>query len=169
MEILLVRHAIAGERDAAKWPDDRLRPLTREGIKKFRSAARGLSRLIEMPDAVLSSSLARAWQTAEILEGTCGWPEAERLAALEPGHKAAEALAALKKWGSDERVVLVGHEPDLGGLLATMLAGAPEVLAVEFKKGGAALVRFDEVPRAGGGKLLWLVPPRILRASAEDN
>ena len=40
-ELYLVRHAIAEERGDA-WPDDSKRPLTEEGMSRFRKSARGL-------------------------------------------------------------------------------------------------------------------------------
>ena len=41
LEIYLVRHAVAAER-GPKYPDDRLRPLTPEGVKRFRESVKGL-------------------------------------------------------------------------------------------------------------------------------
>jgi phosphohistidine phosphatase SixA len=168
MDVLLVRHAIAEERDFDRWPDDRGRPLTREGTRKFRAVAQVLARCWETPDLVLASPLARTWQTAQLLEEECRWPEPEECPALEPAKKPSEILAMLKKRAEAETVVLVGHEPSLQGILSHFVAGAAEGLPVEMKKGGAALVRFDGNVRAGGAKLLWLVPPRLLLAAGSD-
>ena len=44
MKLLLIRHAIAVEREAFEG-DDGKRPLTREGIGRMRRAARGLARV----------------------------------------------------------------------------------------------------------------------------
>jgi phosphohistidine phosphatase len=162
MELLLIRHAIAEERDPERWPDDRGRPLTRAGAVKFRSVARTLSRICETPDEVFSSPLRRAWQTAEILEDVCGWPAPTALSSLEPGMKAAETVTSLQSPTERERIVLVGHEPSLHELLAFLLGGARSTVAIEMKKGGAALVRCDAGIRAGGGCLLWLLPPRVI-------
>jgi phosphohistidine phosphatase len=168
MELLLVRHAIAEERDSEKWPDDRGRPLTREGVRKFRSVSRILSKTWQTPDLVLSSPLARAWQTAQILEEVCGWPEPEELPSLEPGRKPAETVTALKKRDGAGQIVLVGHEPSMHELLSHLLCGPTEILSLEMKKGGAALVRFDAGVRAGAASLLWLLPPRIVLATGKD-
>ena len=46
LEILIVRHAIAAERDAKRWPDDRGRPLTAEGVRRFRGVARHLGETV---------------------------------------------------------------------------------------------------------------------------
>jgi len=168
MELLLVRHAIAEERDPEKWPDDRGRPLTREGARKFRSVARVLSTAWETPDLVLSSPLARAWQTAQILEEVCSWPAPEEFLSLEPGRRPAETITALKKRAGAEHIVLVGHEPSMHEILSFFLGGSADSVSLEVKKGGAALVRFDAAIRAGTASLLWLLPPRVLLAVARD-
>jgi phosphohistidine phosphatase SixA len=53
VELYLVRHAIAEQRDAVRWPDDSQRPLTAEVIARFRPAARGLSRIVSTVARVL--------------------------------------------------------------------------------------------------------------------
>src|SRR4030095_6138514 len=45
VDLYLVRHAIAEPRDSERWPDDASRPLTENGVKLFRAAARGLRSL----------------------------------------------------------------------------------------------------------------------------
>src|SRR5205085_3862257 len=81
--LYLVRHAFAGHADAARWPDDAKRPLTADGVRRFRPAAEGLRRLAPDVDVVLSSGYTRAWQTAELLHEVTGWPVPEACAALE--------------------------------------------------------------------------------------
>jgi phosphohistidine phosphatase SixA len=121
-----------------------------------------------MPDVVLSSPLARAWQTAQVLEEACGWPEPEEFPALEPDRRPAGVLTALRKRSEAERVVLVGHEPLMHELLSHFVGGPGASLSMEVKKGGTALIRFDRALRAGGGVLVWLLPPRVALASVDD-
>ena len=165
MEILLVRHAVAEERDSARWSDDRGRPLTREGARKFRSVARILAKAWEKPDLVLSSPLARASQTAQILTAVCGWPEPEGLPCLGPDGMPAETVTVLRRRAGVTHVVLVGHEPTMHQILSLFLDGTADGVSLEMKKGGAALVRFDAALRAGSGSLLWLLPPRVALAA----
>jgi phosphohistidine phosphatase len=167
MELLLIRHAIAEEVDPERWPDDRGRPLTRAGAARFRAVARALARICETPEEVFSSPLRRTWQTAEILETACGWPAPTALPSLEPGVKSAETITSLQSTTDRERIVLVGHEPSLHELVAFLLGGARSAVALEMKKGGAALVRCDAGIRAGGGCLLWLLPPRVLLSAGK--
>jgi len=67
MELLIVRHAIAFEADARRWPDDSERPLSPQGLARARKAAAGMKQLVRAPGRVLVSSLVRARQTAAIL------------------------------------------------------------------------------------------------------
>ena len=161
MELLIVRHASAEVRDPEKWPDDRERPLTTEGAGRFNRIARHLALLLPEVDAVWSSPLRRAWQTAEILEKKGGWPAPQELRALEPGIATVEVTELLGRETAG-RLVLVGHEPTLSELITHLTAGPGDRAILEMKKGGAALLSFPAEPKAGDGVLLWLLPPRVV-------
>src|SRR5215211_4026821 len=133
MDVYLVRHALAFDPDPAAWPDDRDRPLTANGEKKFRQAARGLQEVVPSVDVVLSSPLTRAWQTAEILHTKAGWPEPIRFDALEPGRPAAEVVEALQPHAEAQSLALVGHEPSLHELAAYLLSGDPMTVRLTMK------------------------------------
>jgi phosphohistidine phosphatase SixA len=62
-----------------------------------------------------------------------------------------------------ESIVMVGHEPDLGRLLAVCIAGPDAKPALRFRKGGAACLCFAGEPRVGEAVLEWLLPPKALR------
>ena len=74
MDLYLVRHGVAYDPDPAQWPDDKDRPLTQDGEKRFRRAARGLRELVPAVSVVLSSRWVRAWRTAELLEKEARFP-----------------------------------------------------------------------------------------------
>jgi len=164
MELLIVRHASAFERDPRRWPDDDERPLSPEGIARAHKAAAGMKRLAKPPARVLVSPLVRAKQTAAILTESAGWPSATECAALAPGI-APEALFAALRRLPETRIAVVGHEPALGRLVAVSLPGSPGAQAFPFKKMGAALLTFEGAARAGGAHLAWFVPPKVLRAA----
>jgi phosphohistidine phosphatase len=164
MELLIVRHAIAHERDARRWPDDGERPLSPEGMARAHKAAAGIRRLVKRPARVLVSPLLRARQTATILTESAGWPKAAECAALAPGTAPETLLAALRRM-PDARIALVGHEPGLGRLMALSLPGSTGAAAFHFRKMGAALLTFQGAARAGGARLDWLVPAKVLRAA----
>jgi phosphohistidine phosphatase len=163
MQLLLVRHAIAHERDAQRWRDDAARPLSPRGIVRARRAAQGVKRLTPRPARVLVSPLLRARQTATILSQCAHWPKALLCAQLVPGAPPEEFLALLAR--SDARCIgAVGHEPDLSELLAACLGGTTRA-PFEFRKMGVALLSFRGAARAGRARLVSFLPPRVLRAA----
>ncbi len=157
-----MRHAIAEPRNPARWPDDSLRPLSPEGVELFRLAARGLERIGVEVEAVLASSYARAWRTAEILAEEAGWPPPAAAPELEATSSASAALE-LAASRSESLLALVGHEPDLSELTSLALTGDPHAAAIQFKKGGVACLRFGGAPAAGRAEVRWSATPKILR------
>jgi phosphohistidine phosphatase len=163
MDLLIIRHAIAFDRDRHRWSDDADRPLSAAGIRRARKAATGLKELTNRPQRLLTSPLARARQTAQILTHVAGWPQAEEVPELSPDEPALAVLALLARDRS-KLVAVVGHQPGLGHLLATCLLGAGASLPIEMKKNAVACVSFERAPRAGRAALKWLATPRMLRA-----
>lgn len=161
MELLIIRHAIAFERDRRRWADDGTRPLSPSGNRRSRKAAAGLKELCKVPDRLLTSPLVRAKQTAKILTEVAGWPPAEIAPVLAPGNGAA-VLTLLGKDRSS-RIAIVGHQPDLSALLAACLLRDGSDLPIEMKKNAAACLSFDGRVRAGRAALKWLATPRMLR------
>lgn len=161
MDLVLVRHAIAHDRDVARWPNDDLRPLTAEGIAQFHSAARGLKKLVPRVSVVLSSPLTRAMETAKMLETEAKWPAAHICDNLKPGHSTIDMIRTLADQSGV--VVAVGHEPDLSILAGLLIGVAPSAAGLHFKKGGAAELRFESEVAAGAGSLRWLATQKMLR------
>ena len=162
MQLLIIRHGTAVERGTPAIPDED-RPLTPEGETKFAEAAKGLASLVDRPDALLTSPLLRAKQTAALAAAAWSRIEPKETAALAGG-SFEEQAAVLDRYPRDATVAVVGHEPHLSGLLARLL-GSRHDDRLAFKKGGAALV---DVPGrlAGGGQLVWFLPPKALRKLA---
>lgn len=162
-ELYLVRHAIAAER-GPDWPDDDKRPLTVEGIARFKSIVKGLQVLDVDVDLIVTSPLVRARQTAELLSaGLASRPSVRALGGLAPGHGAQEVLTQLARAARRRRVALVGHEPDLGQL-AAHLVGASRPLA--FRKGSVCRIDLQGLTADRAGTLVWFIPPKALRRLA---
>lgn len=163
MRLLIVRHAVAVPRGTPGLPDPD-RPLTPEGEKKFKKAARGLARILDRPDEILTSPWRRALRTAEIAAEAWGKLAPKQTEALAGG--SFEGLTAvLESYPPNARLAVVGHEPWLSALLARLL-GTPEAERLQFKKGGVALVEV-EGRLADGGQLLLFLSPKVLRALAD--
>jgi len=139
----------AGQGDAG-------RPLTKEGIAKMQAGARGMRRLGLRLDALLSSPLVRAHETAAIVARELG-PELQLADELAPGCDMAQLFALLGEHRAAERVMLVGHEPDFSALIGALTGGR-----VLMKKGGLGRVDIERLEQ-GAGTLIWLLPPRVLR------
>ena len=91
LEIYLVRHAIAAER-GPKYPDDRKRPLTSDGIKRFKESVHGLVAIDIELDVILTSPLTRAEETATLLaEGFKKRVPVDTVEALAPRAEAVDA------------------------------------------------------------------------------
>ena len=163
MEVYLLRHGIAQERDPKKYPDDRLRPLTIEGLERMREIVRGMLKLGIEFDAVFDSGYTRARQTTEAVTDAyrIDSSDIQTTPALEPDHNPAEVLALLEANKTTKRVLLVGHEPHLS-LTVAFLIGGRDGDAFDFKKG--ALTRIDlQTLKKGAGTLMSLLPPKVLR------
>ena len=127
MRVVIVRHA-----EAAPGSPDELRTLTPAGRDQARELGRRLRDEGVEPDAVLTSPLLRARETAEALD--LGRPEPdERLA---PGATADDVRAAVRGRGRGGTVVVVGHQPDCGRIAAELGDGSEPA----FPPAGTAVV-----------------------------
>ncbi len=157
MKVYFLRHGIAFERSEWKGADAE-RPLTGDGIGKLRNTAETLAHLDLGLDAIISSPLVRARQTAEIVAQALGLKaklsEDERLA---PGFDNDQLQVMLREHSRANAVMLVGHEPDLSETISALIGGGRIVM----KKGGLALVDLPDA-QFRRGELLWLLTPKGL-------
>jgi len=162
MEIVLLRHAPAAEKEdwALTGRPDSERPLTMDGRKRAREAAKGLAAFLATADLVATSPWTRAKETAEFAAKALGAPLVESNFLLP--HRSPGSLAHWLSGLDGERVVLVGHEPHLSKVISWMMSGSAARSMVGLKKAQAVLL---ETKRAAPGSaiLLWSLPPRVLR------
>jgi phosphohistidine phosphatase len=115
VQLVIVRHA-----EAASGEPDELRPLTAEGREIARALGQRLAEQGLRPDAVLTSPLLRARETAQELARPAGI-EAEPDDRLAPGATADAVRAAAQERGGT--VVVVGHQPDCSRIAAALTGG----------------------------------------------
>ncbi len=164
MRLYLLRHAIAAQRDPKRYPTDLDRPLTFEGRRRMKRAAAGMRSLDMKVDLVLTSPLARARQTARIVvEAFTPAPPLRVLRPLAPGGGMGGVIAGLAGFPPAVSIVLVGHEPDLSRLAGALVLETRGDLPLEFKKGALCRIDFEGIPKAGGGRLVFHLTPKILR------
>ena len=163
MKLLLLRHAIAEEREdfARTGKDDRLRPLTDEGRKKMKQGARGLRQVLPGIDLLATSPLTRAAQTGAIVDSVYGGLSEVEIEELAPEATPTDFLRWLRKQKA-ETLAAVGHEPSISLLLSWLLTGS-ERRIFSFRKGGACLIEFTGEVGAGTATLLWALTPGQLR------
>lgn len=157
MKIYFLRHGQAGNRE--DWHgDDFDRPLTTDGIKRMGREAETIGDLDLELDVIITSPLARAKQTAQIVADELDMEDRlvedhnlgldfdfDRLRNLIAAHRDAVAI------------MLVGHEPSMSRTIGQLIGGAK----IDLKKGGLARIDLAS-PSSGTGELVWLIPPRIL-------
>lgn len=167
MNIYLLRHAIAEDRDPEKYPRDFDRPLTKDGRARMKLAAEGMKALGLTFDLVLSSPLIRALQTARIAARVFDpAPPVQIHGPMAPGGTTQQILSFPKRAARLDSVLLVGHEPDLSRLASNLLAPATVSVQIAFKKGALCRIDFEAKPAAGEGILVLLLTPKALRAMA---
>ncbi|HEY9870121.1 MAG TPA: phosphohistidine phosphatase SixA [Candidatus Obscuribacterales bacterium] len=167
MELYLVRHGIASQKLGGGVVNDAQRPLTEEGREETRLVALGLKRLGLKPDLIVTSPLVRAHQTAEIIAEVFGIGQSLKTCdALAPAGTASDLYKFLASFAQASEVFLVGHEPDMGRLAATLLWAGPE-LDMPFKKSGVCRIDITDVPPTAPGTLKWFITPRIASLMAK--
>lgn len=168
MDLLIIRHAPAEERErfALTGQPDEERPLTKRGQERMALAARGLTTLALPVERLIASPLTRAQQTAELLAPALELKSFDTEAILSPEAAVDGQIDWLRKQPRVDVLAIVGHEPGVGQLCATLVHGQPSG-NMPMKKGGAALIRFDSRIGHGNGRLVWFLPPSVLRALAE--
>ena len=164
MDLYIIRHAIAQPIGSKNDFTDEKRKLTAQGRDLMREAARGLRQLGVQLDLILTSPLVRALETAEIVADALGFDQklVEQTANLAPGASFAELFSEIKRHNGIESIALVGHQPDLGELISTLVWGDSRV-SVPLKKGSTCCIDVIETVPAIRGSLAWLLTPRQLR------
>lgn len=163
MNLYLLRHAIAVERGTAGYEIDSTRPLTPDGVRKMHRIAEGMLHLEVHPDVIVTSPSLRARQTADIAAQVLRLRRSVDVHdALSPGGDQARLLSDLGRlYGDHKGVMLVGHQPDLGELASTLVAGSLD-LALDLRKGGLCLLATTSLHYGQCATLKWLMTPRLL-------
>lgn len=165
MEILIVRHAIAMEREewlSTDQPDD-MRPLTQDGKKKFERGALGIRELVPEIEEIWTSPFFRAHETALLLQDVYPKTTAvKKVPELAVGGSKDRLIRKLRL-APLKRVALVGHEPDLSELVSMLLLNRGAFLDIEIKKGSAICLELEWGKRLSEAKLLWMLTPKQLR------
>ncbi|MBE9177284.1 phosphohistidine phosphatase SixA [Oculatella sp. LEGE 06141] len=161
IELYLIRHGIAAERDT--YANDGARPLTETGQHKTQRIAQRFRELELQFDLILTSPLVRARQTAEILQQTGLSPTLEQSSYLEPDGDFNGWVHWLQQWQpKNSCLALVGHEPDLGEWAERLVWGDTKQRLILKKAGIIGLLLPQTGSPVGNSQMFWLAPPRFL-------
>lgn len=154
-ELFLLRHGIAEERiDGRDHPD---RALTVRGRQRTQAVVAHLAACGLRAERLMTSPYRRALETATLAHRAGLAPSPEQSPLLAPGGDHCALVQACS-----ERCLLVGHEPDLSGLAATLLGVPPE--ALRLRKAGVLHLRAPAALgwRPGAAQLEALLRPGLL-------
>jgi len=160
MEIYILRHGIAVERGTPGYKRDGDRPLTDEGVEKMRQIAKAMREMDLQFDVIFSSPYVRAKATADIVAETLG-ENVTLTDSLLPEADPPELIDEIND-EKPQRVLLVGHEPDLSALISTLICGKRNA-DIELKKGGLAKLTAETLTYGKCATLNWLLTPKQLR------
>jgi phosphohistidine phosphatase len=166
MQLYIVRHGIAIDREDPKCPSDPERYLTEEGVEKTGQVAKGVAALGATADLFLSSPYVRAMQTAEIFASALDYAKQKirRTDLLLPGAEPSLLFRELARDKQVSSVFLFGHAPQLDDIIATALGSKRHVTSL--KKAGVALIELKRLSPPIG-LLVWLATPKLLRRSGK--
>jgi phosphohistidine phosphatase len=162
MKLYILRHGDAVEHGDPRYKEND-RPLTPKGIQRTKLLAHALRQMEISFDAIFSSPLARARETAEIVaRGLQLDKKLEGTDALLPSGGMDTLVGQINaKHPIPESVLLVGHEPYLSGFVSLLCIGGPG-LPIEFKKGALCRLQVELLSCAKCAMLDWLLQPRLL-------
>ena len=157
MLIYLLRHAEA-EMLAAS---DQARRLTPKGDEQALRVGKFCQRQGIEPAVILSSPVTRAVQTAKLVAKSLSEAELVEVPWAECGMDQWVAMDELKAYAKFPSVMLVGHQPDLGGLAAALL-GMPSVQSLRVRKALLMCLDASGGLATGAGTLQFFVPVRLM-------
>jgi phosphohistidine phosphatase len=121
---------------------------------------RALAAIDTQVDAIISSPLKRATQTASLVGNELGHEGKLQIeAALRPQATFADFRKMLEKYARQESIMVVGHNPNLSQFLGMAISESGCEASIELKKGAVARVDM----RRSSGTLQWCLTPKTLR------
>ncbi|MBV9072239.1 MAG: phosphohistidine phosphatase SixA [Acidobacteria bacterium] len=165
MTIYFVRHASAGQKKLNPKKDEK-RPLDADGIRQCTQMGRLLAGMETTVEAVISSPLKRATQTAALVANEIGYEGKLNIeAALHPRAKYTDFREMLRKYSKADSLMLVGHNPNFSAFLGQLVAENGSRSYVDMKKGAVAKVETEQKKFV----IQWLITPRVATAAAESS
>lgn len=155
MVLYVLRHAEAVAAND-NLPDE-WRYLTEKGAKSVVKVSRDMPRYGRKPRLIISSPLVRAVQTAQIAAAyACRRSEMIISGSLRADGDLGELQDLLRSHAKAKRVMVVGHEPHLGSLVASLLQ---KESTIQLTKGGCVALELDTEASDKPARFLWYMVP----------
>ena len=156
MKLYLVQHGEAVAKDL-----DPERPLTDKGREDISRMGRFLANGGVSVERVLHSGKLRAQQTAELLAAAIApRVEIETSGLINPNDNPAAFDWQSDSW--DQDILVVGHLPFLGKLVAHLVTGDVERSVVVYQPGSVVCLEHGTGDDGDGWQLNWMVRPELL-------
>lgn len=156
MIVYVMRHAEAVE--GSDTIRDEWRYLTEKGRVAAKKVSAVIAKYGPKPRLTITSPLTRAVQTAEIVaQNACRKNVVVSSGLLLPGSDMDALIKHLKGCGDAKRVMLVGHEPQLGSLVAALLERRDD--SIQLKKGACVALELDPAREDKPADFLWYLTP----------
>ena len=160
MTIYFLRHASAGQRVSNPKKDEQ-RGLDEDGIEQSRQIGRALAAMEIQVDAIVSSPLKRASQTAALVANEMGHEGKLQLdPALRPEATFPQFRELLSRYAKADAIMMVGHNPNLSEFLGRSITRGAGQAEVNLKKGAVAQVE----TKRNSAVLRWCLTPKAVAA-----
>lgn len=167
MNITLLRHEVAMDRDEFEGASDSMRPLLKKGEKRAAKNAPKFQAHFDKVDLIIVSPYLRAQQTAQPYIEAFDQAKCIEAVWLQPGASPAQALAALNEL-EFEHALLVTHEPFASAFCAHLLV--PDAYPfINFKKGAFCFLEGPKIAKAGEFTLNGLIPASVMKRLKSRN
>tara|TARA_X000001036_G_scaffold8647_1_gene7657 strand:- start:766 stop:1266 length:501 start_codon:yes stop_codon:yes gene_type:complete len=136
--VILFRH---GKSDwGANYNHDHDRPLSKRGVRDAKKMGKFLSKKVEVPDLVISSTALRTRDTIELAVKSGGWSTIIKYEKSIYGASLEKLLNILKEQNNKYQCIcLVGHEP----ILSSFIEKVKGQSIIKFPTGAIGKVSFD--------------------------
>lgn len=163
MILYIIRHAEAVE--GSSTLRDESRYLTEKGRATTAQMSCRIGKYGPKPRLTIASPLTRAVQTAEILAAkACRKNVVVASELLLPGADISELVKHIIGCDDAKCVMLVGHEPQLGSLVSTLLGRDDQ--SIVLKKGACVALKLDPDEEYKTADFLWYLTPGSKRTSS---
>ncbi len=156
MEIYIIRHGVAADLDS-EIVEESFRYLTIHGRNHCRIVAQRLKDMKINFDAVFSSPLVRAVQTAEVFASVLKYDnEIKTAIELIGGSTFNRFLQFIKRNSHYNRIAIFGHTPDVNSFSLNLIKDNPvKDLQLNFKNSSVCKINFD--PATENGTFEWFL------------